>query len=92
MSFADAHDDPTRLLPLKPKKLGRFKLTWWKSMGLKGHSGAGSFAGSVTDGIRDFYKLAVEPVPRWMPPAPKLRPPSRGTDAPSSQDGLPVNR
>jgi hypothetical protein len=87
LSLEIAHADPTRLLPDKSKKLTRFRLTWSKPMGVKSDSGPGSFAGSVTDGIKDFYEIALEPVPRWTPPSPKLRPPSRGTDAPSSQDG-----
>lgn len=73
-TLKDVKENPTLLLDDPKADIRSFTLTLSRKSGTKRGQGRGSFVGSVTDVVDNFYIDVVQYLKSWTAPAPKPRP------------------
>lgn len=80
----EARESSAPLLGDAKSEVLSFRLTRATPMGTKRSGVKAAFIPSVTTAVEDFYKLVLQPIRAWVPPAPKLpdeAPPLEGDQA-----------
>lgn len=68
----EARESTASLLGEAKSEVLSFRLTRTTAMGTKRSGVKGAFIPSVSSALEDFYKLVLQPIRAWVPPAPKL--------------------